>query len=371
MLNKEHMRRLRHLELYKNYSLTGELCDFSSLMLSLLVASPYHCIRHFFLLRTIKSVKRVALKAQSSSLDIHYSRRCRSRIHTLAEQNRHKLPLSFHEQCSPNSMTVSHTQENHRQVQNVVLKTVTSESDVPALAHINNRALEGDPLKEWMRLFTERNEYDTTVKAVTESLTDPTYQIVKAVIPDPDAKIGSGEKVVGFVHWFCGWIQLEKVDPFAEKVLAPNQEVNDVKDVASNMAERLEGKAEELENGPTQSDEDAARAARLRAGEVKYVDSRNHYIAAIRGKKHMFIRRIMVLPEYQRRGIAGKLMKVVTDEADRQKIVCWLFARPAGMKLYEKVGYKTIAETDMNEPEFGFECVPTKAMMRLAQPVPE
>lgn len=265
----------------------------------------------------------------------------------------------------------SHTLPNNatREPLDVTLKPVTSEIDVPALAEINGRALEGDPLKEWMRLFTSRTEHETTVKAVTEALTDPTYSLIKAVIPDSDAEDGSGEKIVGFVHWMCGWIELEKVDPFAEKKPVVHAEVIDAKDVASNMAEELDAQAEKLEKVPTAKKEDLDRAARMRVGEAKYVDSRNHYIAAIRGKKHMFIRRIMVLPEYQRRGIAGKLMKVVTDEADRQKIVCWLFARPAGMKLYEKVGYKAVGMTSMDEPEFGFECSPTKAMMRLPQPV--
>lgn len=215
-----------------------------------------------------------------------------------------------------------------------------------------------------MRLFTDRTEYETTVNAVTEALSDPHYRLVKAVVKDPDSSNPTDEKIIGFVHYLCaGYIQLEKVDPFAPKVTLDTSEANikDAKDVTSNMAEVLSEQANEA------AKQDAERAERLRRGEMKYVETRNVYIAAIRGKKHMFIRRIMVLPEYQRRGVASKLMKIVTDEADQLKIVCWLFARPAGEPLYQKVGYKTVATFEMDEP--GLRCPPTKAMMRLPQPV--
>lgn len=247
----------------------------------------------------------------------------------------------------------------------VALQSVTSEDDVTALAEINDLALEGDPLKTWMVMFTERSEYESTVKAVREALTDPTYRLVKAVIPHPADS--TKEKIVGFCHWLEGYIVLDKVDPFAKKpeLASGNQkEVPDVKDLASNIAEDLEAKAQTL-----QSQDDADRAARLRIGEAIYVTTRNHYIASIRGKKHMFIRRLMTLPEYQGRGVASQLLKVVTDEADRQKIVCWLNSRPAGEPLYKKVGFQVIAETMMDEPEYNLQVPRTCAMLRLPQSI--
>ena len=250
---------------------------------------------------------------------------------------------------------------------NIELKPVTSLDDVLSLATVNERALDGDPLKEWMRLFTERTELEGAKTAITESLDDPTYKIIKAVIPDPDSPLN--EKIIGFVHWMCGYILLDKVDPFAEKSVPEpaTAPVADVRDVASNLAENLSETANKLEESPSKTREDADRAKRLRAGEAKYIATRNHYIAAIRGKKHMFIRRIMVLPEYQGHGIGSKLMKIVTDEADHQKIVCWLFARPAGMKLYERVGFKSMGITEMDEKEWNFVCSPATSMMRLPQ----
>lgn len=254
---------------------------------------------------------------------------------------------------------------------NLVLKPVTSEADVSSIATVNERALDADSaFKQWMALFTERNEWDTTVQAVTEALTDPEYRLVKAVV-DEDGE----EKIVGFIHWFCGYIQLEKYDPFAKKTepttAEPRDTATDPKDVASNIAEELSSTATNLEEKSKPTEADLVRARRLKKGERKYIQTRNHYISAIRGKCHMFIRRIMVLPEYQGMGIGRKLMQVVTDEADQLKIVCWLFARPMGVGLYERVGYTTFGVTSMDEPEEGFECDATRSMIRVAQPIRE
>lgn len=246
----------------------------------------------------------------------------------------------------------------------VKLKTGITEEDIPILAHINDVALEGDPFKQWRVLFTENSEYDSAVKALQEALSDPVYRVIKAVIADTSNP--SGEKTIGFIHYLhAGYIELEKVDPFAPapKQQPPSKEVSDTRDPSSNMPEALAEKATVVEK----ETEDAARADRLRRGEMKYVQSRNVYIAAIRGKRHMFIRRLMVLPEYQRKGIAGRLLRVVTDEADRLKIWCWLHSRPAGEKLYERLGFQTLAAFDMDEPELV--CPVFKAMRRLPQPV--
>lgn len=59
---------------------------------------------------------------------------------------------------------------------NITYKPVTTVEDVPTLAYINDAALEGDPFKQWRIMFTEDTEYSSTVKAVTEALTDSTLR---------------------------------------------------------------------------------------------------------------------------------------------------------------------------------------------------
>jgi len=255
----------------------------------------------------------------------------------------------------------------------VTLKLVTSKADAPQLANINEKALEGDPLKLWMATYTERTEWKSTLEAITSALNDPTYRLHKAVIPD--SSVESGEKIVGFVHWMCGYIHLENGYNSAQSNLKRNLEhkdvVKDVKDLASDFPEKLADAASQLDDKSVQdrSHEDDKRAWRLKKGAAKYVVTRNSYISVIRGKKHIYVRRIMVLPDYQGYGIGRKLMKVVTDDADRQKIVCWLFARPAGEPLYLKLGFTLVSVIDMDEPEDRFVCPAAKGMMRLPRPV--
>lgn len=277
---------------------------------------------------------------------------------------------SFYSAMEPKYSTLNLSQPPTRKTPpNLTLKPLTSENDVLALAEINDRALDGDPLfKQWMAMFTERTEYSSAVQAVTEAITDPEYRVIKAVIPD--SKSADGEQIVGFIHWFCGLIKLQQVDPFAVQPEPPKEPTVDVRDVGSTMAEDLAQKAADLKTPPGPTQEEIVRARRLEKGEKKYVETRNHYITAIRGKRHMFIRRIMVLPEYHGMGIGYQLMRVVTDEADRLKIVCWLFARPGGVGLYERMGYQSVGVTDMNDPEEDFEgCPETLSMIRVAQPL--
>jgi GNAT superfamily N-acetyltransferase len=60
----------------------------------------------------------------------------------------------------------------------------------------------------------------------------------------------------------------------------------------------------------------------------------------------------MVDPAFQRKGIASRLLKHVTDEADRLRTPVWLFSRPAGVPLYEKAGFVEVGQTELDVPEF-------------------
>lgn len=284
----------------------------------------------------------------------------------------------------------SHQPGPPRTTETITLKPVTSSSDVPALADINERALDGDPLKRWMALYIGRTEWESTVDAVSGALSDPSYHVVKAVVCDSETDSGAAggggkERIVGFVHWMCGYIHLEGGYNSAQCNLKKDierlesgskgereREREDVKDPSSGLVEDLARESSRLRHDTESKEEDGdeeVRARRLERGETKYVETRNHYIGAVRGKKHMFVRRLMVLPEFQGRGIGRRLMKVVTGEADRQKIVCWLFSRPAGERMYESLGFRVISVTDMDEPEDGFVCPASKGMMRLPRPV--
>lgn len=62
-------------------------------------------------------------------------------------------------------------------------------------------------------------------------------------------------------------------------------------------------------------------------------------------------------PDYQRRGIGSKIMRMVMDMAKREKVPIVLEASPEGEKLYNHLGYRLVSRFPSsifnNEPELG------------------
>lgn len=82
--------------------------------------------------------------------------------------------------------------------------------------------------------------------------------------------------------------------------------------------------------------------------------------------KRIDLRRMMVHPDHQRKGIAQKMLQWGMDLADREKIVGWLFARPAGSRLYEKNGWKAVTSTEVDVPDI--KVAPVVSMLRVPRP---
>ena len=74
------------------------------------------------------------------------------------------------------------------------------------------------------------------------------------------------------------------------------------------------------------------------------------------------LRRMIVHPDHQRKGIASEMIKWGVDLADRENIVGWLLARPAGSKLYEKNGWRPFATLPFDVPDIQVD--PMIAMLR-------
>jgi GNAT superfamily N-acetyltransferase len=74
---------------------------------------------------------------------------------------------------------------------------------------------------------------------------------------------------------------------------------------------------------------------------------------------------MMVHPDHQRKGIGQKLLQWGVDYADKEKIAGWLFARPAGSKMYRNNGWKAVATLPFDVP--GMEIEPSLAMLRTPQ----
>ena len=73
-----------------------------------------------------------------------------------------------------------------------------------------------------------------------------------------------------------------------------------------------------------------------------------------------------VHPDHQKKGIGQRLLQWGMDLADREKIVAWLFARPAAARLYEKNGWKAVDTIPVDVPDM--EIAPLVSMLRKPQP---
>lgn len=170
----------------------------------------------------------------------------------------------------------------------VVLKPVTDSVDIPKLYDVNARAMTIDPIIKWFDLHTERPEYETTMKALTDALNEPKYTIVKAVIPASNDT--EQEQIVGFILWMNGYIELDKVDPFApkEEQLSKEQEqqLQDLKEGTLIPVDEVVSQVNKLAQKTDKTREEQEKTERLKVGAKMFAESGNYYIRAIRGKRH-------------------------------------------------------------------------------------
>ncbi|KAJ5128388.1 hypothetical protein N7526_006554 [Penicillium atrosanguineum] len=81
-----------------------------------------------------------------------------------------------------------------------------------------------------------------------------------------------------------------------------------------------------------------------------------------KGRPHAYLANLVVDPSFQRRGVGTKLLEFMTsdiiagstDESHEQQqsdVACWLDASPAGLKMYQRLGWEEVgAESFYLEP---------------------
>ncbi|KIX05865.1 uncharacterized protein Z518_03838 [Rhinocladiella mackenziei CBS 650.93] len=257
----------------------------------------------------------------------------------------------------------------------IQIRPVTSESDVPMLAHLADIALKPDGFHEFRRRYSSKNIYDDCAEKVTASLRDVRgrYFLFKAVRApesasesqsDVDAKdsVGKEETIVAFAQWQIGYIETPKTDPFAPK--KEMVESSTLEAGVSNVATSEAGDQDEGEAVGI-ADQEASKPVYPNPDAELLRKLSNSYIGTIRGKRHLFLHRLMVHPSYQRQGIGQRLLDWGIETADRENIVSWLFSRPAGSRLYERNGWKEVLATEVEVPDEDLKVAPVISMLRL------
>jgi GNAT superfamily N-acetyltransferase len=216
----------------------------------------------------------------------------------------------------------------------IVLRQLTRKTDIQRLTDINRDAMAPDLLSKWMEMYTPRSEAEGARLALEEAMkareegerdSNVKYGTMIAVVRSTTGEEAQ-EVIAGFIYWEEGYINVPSLRPSA---------ATDAASAPSNPA----------------SDEEIARQARLALGTEIYAHSRQHYIKTIQWRRHVFVRRLMVDPLYQRMGIGALLLRHVTSHADQNAMPCWLYSRPAGVKLYEQEGFQAVGTTKLSTAE--------------------
>ena len=224
---------------------------------------------------------------------------------------------------------------------------VTDLSEIPELARLSDLCIQPDPLHAFLEKYSGNTVFDSTASKLTAAINDPNSKVFKAVKPirSEDGQIVA--ELVGLSQWYVGYLVVPKVDPFA------------LCDVGGELKGVPAGSSFVIPDVPKLEDAKADPYSEILR------KSGNSYVAAIRGKKHVYLRRMMVHPEHQRQGIGQVLLQWGLDLADKQKIVTWLFSRPAARRMYENAGFKVIATTEIEVDDM--DVPPGVSMLRQPQ----
>ena len=79
----------------------------------------------------------------------------------------------------------------------------------------------------------------------------------------------------------------------------------------------------------------------------------NHRKDIVKGKPHVGLNLLATLPAHERRGAGTLQMKWGIDRALRDGLDCYLEATPAGMPLYQRMGFELVSEWELDTAPFG------------------
>ena len=159
------------------------------------------------------------------------------------------------------------------------IEEVTDSQLIPELAQLSDITLEADSFHAFIDKYHPQSAYDETLEKMTAAMHDPDSHVFRAVLTSFDNDGVPTEQVVGCTHWYVGYVQVPKTDPFAPKPSTKKLEVSDV--AVPTMAE-ANGQAQTIET-----------ARQIESGLVpnpsEAVDRAvgNAIIKAIRGKRYI------------------------------------------------------------------------------------
>ncbi|KAL8708855.1 MAG: hypothetical protein Q9220_006311 [cf. Caloplaca sp. 1 TL-2023] len=208
-------------------------------------------------------------------------------------------------------------------------------SDIPEIAVIQHEAFKDDPIigRLWPDVDRQvKHEYDIKLLqrhfAQKELLGSVFHKLV-------DTENG---KIVAFSKWKYGY------------TLTPEQQAE--KEKLDTKRFHPPGSNETLYND---------FFSQLDARRKKYCGDDKDYFSQLTTIIVLHI--LMVIPDYQRRGLGAMLIREGLAAADRDEAKCYIEASPAGLELYKRYGWKQVDEIVLDMKPHGGSGMATEVLL--------
>ncbi|KAL6799480.1 acyl-CoA N-acyltransferase [Trichoderma sp. SZMC 28013] len=206
-----------------------------------------------------------------------------------------------------------------------------SPADAPAMAAVHYRAQE--KYHGFYGAFFVHSPRDILTQATAKAVRKPENVYLVAVEEEE-------KKVVGFVRYV---VEEEKKE---EEKQEEEEAVVDAGPSLFGVKEHLKELWEEFNK--------------------KQVAMDGCYEKAADGKRHVYVNHLMIDPEYQRRGIGGKLLAAALERSDRERVPTFLMSSAESRGLYGKMGFEILGTWRVDNGEWAGRVVDVERRMGIA-----
>ncbi|GJC87802.1 hypothetical protein ColLi_10640 [Colletotrichum liriopes] len=220
--------------------------------------------------------------------------------------------------------------------QTVAIRTAR-EGDSDAIAKVHYAAL--DLFHDFYAAFFEWHPRDILPLSTRAALQDPKNRILVATLPESDA-------VVGFIKYNVVDATETLDAPTLVKSMQPSESQPTVPSfftIKPHMKELWE-----------------------RFGHPREDEMDECYVNAVNGRKHSYVKSIMVDPRCQRKGIGAKLLQTVVDFSDAEDIPTFLVASAEGYSLYKRLGFEDLGTWTIDNDHWSREIVQHEQKLGIA-----
>ncbi|KAL6814527.1 acyl-CoA N-acyltransferase [Trichoderma sp. SZMC 28015] len=186
-----------------------------------------------------------------------------------------------------------------------------SPADAPAIAAVHYRAQE--KYHGFYGAFFVHSPRDILIQATARAIQKPENVYLVAVDEESN-------KVVGFVRYVVEEEKKEEQQEEEAAVVSEGEEAGPPS--LFGVKEHLKGLWEEFNE--------------------KQVAMDGCYEKAADGKRHIYVNHLMIDPDYQRKGIGGKLLAAVLARSDEEKVPTFLMSSAESRGLYGKMGFEIL-----------------------------